>query len=580
MQLFHCAKNSISGTLPKSYRSWPLIKEFDVQYNQLSGSLPPEFADWRPSLFTLNNNQISSTLPPQYSQWGVSTQYFYLQDCDIYGSLPPSYSNWTYLMGFAIRNSRVSGTLPNEYASWVRIGTFVISYSSLSGTIPSTYNHWSSVTTIDLSNNHLTGTIPGNIWGSTALLTTLALSNNSLRGTLPAQLLQVPQLGYLSVGFNQLSGTIPPIASSQLVFQLFQNNSMMKGSIPTPVSLMVFRLMSICGTSLQCPTGGFFQLYCFPREMLYELTDPVIAVIAPFTTTCTLLPPPPPKMLDRSTTVTREVDAPAPSWTAATPFAPSSASVATSGVTVTIAIASSVLGTSTSALSGGTHGIQVALMTRRKRALCQLSAARSADDNGGPSDPHHSAISNPSLSDNDNDALLCCDAITSPTQLESIASLSPLIGALLGNTALVLILCLIKYSLPFAVRRFPGSNKKRGMVANGIAIALHTMAGEPTGPVSALWSPYMTLLAPTVATAFGAALLPGASARLKAIGALGVCLWVGPWVFCAYALCWRSRRSSFPFQAAAMRGQRSKSWWKRLMEPSINLIAAPSVVCS
>ncbi|CUG88589.1 GP46-like surface antigen, putative [Bodo saltans] len=130
MTIFYCAKNSISGTLPMIYSSWLTIDVFDMQYNQLHGSLPSEFAAWRPSLFTLNNNQISSTLPPQYSQWGVSTQYFYLQDCDIYGSLPPSYSNWTYLMGFAIRNSRVSGTLPNSSSRWARMA-FDISIQSV-----------------------------------------------------------------------------------------------------------------------------------------------------------------------------------------------------------------------------------------------------------------------------------------------------------------------------------------------------------------------------------------------------------------------------------------------------------------
>ncbi|CUG88585.1 GP46-like surface antigen, putative [Bodo saltans] len=312
MKRFYCGRNTISGTLPKNYSSWIAINEFDVQYNQLEGSLPPEFSAWRPSSFTLGYNLISSTLPVEYSEWGDAIHYFYLQECDIYGSLPPSYSSWVNLSAFALKNSRINGTLPPQYGALVGIGTFVISSSFLSGVIPSNYSAWRGVTTFDLSNNRLIGTIPSGMWGSMTSLNAVALWNNSLSGTIPPQLLQVPTLGYLSIGFNQFTGTISKVTSS-LLFLIVQNNPNLAGSIPSSSALV--RIVSICGTSIQCPTSNM-QLYCFPREMIYEfaLTDVASALIKmmPFQTTCTTPQPPPVSLLSTTRTPFRDAAQPTP----------------------------------------------------------------------------------------------------------------------------------------------------------------------------------------------------------------------------------------------------------------------------
>ncbi|CUG88591.1 GP46-like surface antigen, putative [Bodo saltans] len=480
---FNVSLNSVTGTLPPDYAAWASISEFLVDSNSITGALPPEYSAWgRMSRFYCGRNNISGTLPVSYSNWSIIREFdvqynrakwhaangvrqlddhfilhaqqqshfvhtstavqpvgcrylfFSLQDCDIYGSLPPSYSKWTSVSTFTLKNSRISGTLPPEYGAWIGIRLFVISYSSLSGTIPSTYNHWPYVTTIDLSNNLITGTIPNNIWGSMASLNAIALWNNSLSGTIPPQLLQVPKLQYLSIGFNQLTGTIPP-ATSSLLFLIVQNNSELSGSLPASILLLsAFSLFRVPTAPRRCTA--------FLTKMMYELDEQKdISAVISYKAACPKSQPH--EVLRSSTTVTREEVAPDTNWTRA--FTLSSASLASSGVFTTMAVAQSFLVSGTSALSGGTHGTQAALMARRKRALCQLSATRTIADSSGFPDL------NQFTTDND-PSLLCCDAITSPTQLESIASLSPLIGALLGNTALVVIFCLIKYSLPFAVR--------------------------------------------------------------------------------------------------------------------------------
>jgi hypothetical protein len=213
------------------------------------------------------------------------------------------------------------------------------------------------------------------MWGRIRKLNAIALSNNSLTGTIPREMLQVPTLVYFSVGLNQLSGTIPPVTSS-LLFLIVQGNAQLRGTIPSTFSYLGAAAM--CGTAVQCRGIGA-TTYCFPGGAMpfaAGMSLPkVLQQLPGYAVPC--LTPQPGALT--STHTLNAVDVPKGSLQP--PAALTVSTRAWSGAVCTVVVAQAVFGTASGALAAGAHGMQSAIVMRRKRRLCELNnASQSADD--------------------------------------------------------------------------------------------------------------------------------------------------------------------------------------------------------
>jgi hypothetical protein len=248
---------------------------------------------------------------------------------------------------------------------------------------------------------------------------------------------------------------------------------------------------------------------------------------------------------------------------------PSAATAVTSGFMGGVAIAHGVV--SGVGFAGGVRGMQAALMARRKRALCILDEERSAATSADNSNDGFVDVSFASM---------CCDAGTSPTQMnidvgDDGSSLSALLGAIVGNSVLVIALCIARLGLYQTIsRQFAGGpsrptadektlemqwdvdgghrsrrSRPRDAVKSIVASAVVTLFGHPIGLMAAMWPSYMILLAPAIGTSFGLTLLPQASSGIRVVGAIGICAWAAPWIVCLHGLCWRHRTIHFPFRS-------------------------------
>lgn len=87
---------------------------------------------------------------------------------------------------------------------------------------------------LKLNNNELEGPIPE--VGNLTELTFIDLTRNKLSGTIPSNLLQLPNLEFVYLGHNGISGSLPDFCSSiknsTVLQDVFLNNNQLTGEFP------------------------------------------------------------------------------------------------------------------------------------------------------------------------------------------------------------------------------------------------------------------------------------------------------------------------------------------------------------
>ena len=118
--------------------------------------------------------------------------------------------------------------------SVVKSASYLLRFLSLqlSGTIPASVGNLSELTQLSLGFNKLSGTIPP--VGGLSQLTSLDLGDNRCNGAIPESVGGLLQLIFLNFGTNLLSGSIPAVGGlSQLEQVYLDNNKVGPSLLPT-----------------------------------------------------------------------------------------------------------------------------------------------------------------------------------------------------------------------------------------------------------------------------------------------------------------------------------------------------------
>jgi Leucine-rich repeat (LRR) protein len=112
-----------------------------------------------------------------------------------------------------------------------------------------------NLTTISLGENQLSGTIPPSIFNLSSI-TVLHVGINQIQGSLPWDLgITLPNLQNLGVFTNQFTGSIPPSISNASNLELIQvGGNKFSGNMPSLENLHKLQWLSI--TSNQLGNGG------------------------------------------------------------------------------------------------------------------------------------------------------------------------------------------------------------------------------------------------------------------------------------------------------------------------------------
>ena len=197
--------NSISGTLPESWKDIRSLQIADLGYNRLSGTFPGGWCSMSQLLdLMLANNSLRGNV------FGV----VFNPSC----SEEPHKPSFPSLMFADLDYNHFSGTLPSQ-ALGQCTGSQCASASpvlyllaahgnALSGTLPPGLARTHPFKALDLGDNRLGGTLPPS-WSSMPLHV-LSLDSNDISGSLPAEwAAMAPTLQNLSLELNLLSGTVP-----------------------------------------------------------------------------------------------------------------------------------------------------------------------------------------------------------------------------------------------------------------------------------------------------------------------------------------------------------------------------------
>ncbi|XP_058212378.1 probable LRR receptor-like serine/threonine-protein kinase At3g47570 isoform X2 [Rhododendron vialii] len=263
--VFGATYNQLGGSIPNTLGQLKILRELWLGFNQISGTIPHSFYNLS-LLVTLSlpNNRLWGTLPPSFGFMFPHLEELQLYKNQFNGPIPLSISNCSQLGKLEIMQNNFSGKVRNDFGNlqnlyWISLaynnfeakGTdglaFLSSLTNCSdlrvvemengqfgGVLPNSVGNLSvsSVSYLSLGLNQLYGSIPSTI-GNLVNLQTLALKNNLFTGPIPNSIGYLRKLQGLDFSNNNITGKIPDsIGNLSLLINLNLQQNRLKGAIP------------------------------------------------------------------------------------------------------------------------------------------------------------------------------------------------------------------------------------------------------------------------------------------------------------------------------------------------------------
>ncbi|KAF5472278.1 hypothetical protein F2P56_009012 [Juglans regia] len=151
------------------------------------------------------------------------------------GAIPSQMGSLTKLRKLYLSDNNFIGTIPPSLSNISSLQVISLGFNQLSGSIPSSIFKISSLQEIYLGVNKLSGPMPS-IFFNTTSLQIIELARNMLYGRLSTHMFDhLPNLQYLSIYHNQLSGELPKIGNSTMLTVLYLSDNNFEGRLPQEI---------------------------------------------------------------------------------------------------------------------------------------------------------------------------------------------------------------------------------------------------------------------------------------------------------------------------------------------------------
>ncbi|KAM3369483.1 hypothetical protein ACQJBY_017408 [Aegilops geniculata] len=232
MQYMSFGINALSGPLPKELGNLTDLVSLSVSSNNFSGSLPSELGNLaKLEQLYIDSAGFSGPLPSSLSKL-TKMKTLWASDNDFTGQIPDYIGSWN-LTDLRFQGNSFQGPLPATLSNLVqltnlRIGDILNGSSSSLAFI----SNMTSLNSLVLRNCRISDTLLSVNFSKFTSLNLLDLSFNNITGQVPQTLLNLNSLGFLFLGNNSLSGSLPSSVGPMLKNLDFSYNQL-TGSVPS-----------------------------------------------------------------------------------------------------------------------------------------------------------------------------------------------------------------------------------------------------------------------------------------------------------------------------------------------------------
>ncbi|MBA0650761.1 hypothetical protein Goklo_018143 [Gossypium klotzschianum] len=248
LEQLELSMNRFTGEIASEIGEHGNLIKIDLSENHLNGFIPESFVNLtKLETLILSSNQLHGEIPA--GLLGITTLQRFSANQNNFVGLP-SINTSISLKILDLSYNKIAGRILPQLLLGSNLQTVDLSYNMLTGPIP--VNISSSLVRLRLGSNNLSGPIPSTSFVSSPNLTYLELDNNSLTGTIPPQIGYNPKLALLNLAQNKLNGTLPDelLNLTQLEVLKLQLNKL-SGEIPNQIGrLNMLSVLNISWNSL------------------------------------------------------------------------------------------------------------------------------------------------------------------------------------------------------------------------------------------------------------------------------------------------------------------------------------------
>ncbi|KAG6692187.1 hypothetical protein I3842_10G101300 [Carya illinoinensis] len=197
------------GTIPSHIGNLSFLVSLNIQNNSFRGSIPIELSHLtRLKFLDFGYNEFNGAIP---SQMGLLSKLkkLILHKNNFLGTIPPSLSNLSSLQIISFGYNQLSGSIPFSIFKISSLKEIYLGANMLSGPMSSIFFNISSLQIIELGNNTLYGGLSTNMFDHLPNVQYLSISHNQLSGRLPPEIGNLTMLKGLQLSYNNFEGLIP-----------------------------------------------------------------------------------------------------------------------------------------------------------------------------------------------------------------------------------------------------------------------------------------------------------------------------------------------------------------------------------
>ncbi|XP_019158227.1 PREDICTED: receptor-like protein 12 [Ipomoea nil] len=216
----------------------PNLEVLSLSYCDLNGPIHPSFATLKSlSYLKLSFNNLSSDIPenvfllPTLKTIDISNNHL------LSGQFP-EFPKHTSLQRISLFQTNFHGELPESIGNLQSLKILEIYRCNFSGLIPSSLSNLTSIIELDIKENRFTGSLPPFHSTSVPNLSYLDMSSNLLTGGIHLSLFTLPSLEYLYLDDNKFSGELEEFSnntSSSILEDLDLWGNQLSGVVPKSI---------------------------------------------------------------------------------------------------------------------------------------------------------------------------------------------------------------------------------------------------------------------------------------------------------------------------------------------------------